>query len=307
MINQCHDNKNVENQKIDINKNINKDECNENNKKKNSEIKLLNNIEEIKNLVEENLNHHKSQIIFNDFNIKEFEKENYNEPRSRVMLWIQKSFPINQFESYNNNSKNKDNNKIAIINNEGINNKINNKQNNKTEKIPHYQLPIRHSVNEQNNNINKKKLDKIKITNRNKKEGKHRAISQSKNPLNYKNYYKTAKANTKEKYNIKKIMTKKHYKSSEHSNKNLNIKSKRQKENIHIEKSKSTMKSKSPKNTFLVFNTININLGDNQKDQKQVQTPNRHEIKDINSSLNEDYLRNNFFFDSIPSFLKNKK
>ena len=91
-------------------------------------------------------------------------------------------------------------------------------------------------------------------------------------------------------------MTKKHYKSSEHSNKNLNIKSKRQKENIHIEKSKSTMKSKSPKNTFLVFNTININLGDNQKDQKQVQTPNRHEIKDINSSLNEDYLRNNFFF-----------
>ena len=307
VINQCHDNKNVENQKIDINKNINKDECNENNKKKNSEIKLLNNIEEIKNLVEENLNHHKSQIIFNDFNIKEFEKENYNEPRSRVMLWIQKSFPINQFESYNNNSKNKDNNKIAIINNEGINNKINNKQNNKTEKIPHYQLPIRHSVNEQNNNINKKKLDKIKITNRNKKEGKHRAISQSKNPLNYKNYYKTAKANTKEKYNIKKIMTKKHYKSSEHSNKNLNIKSKRQKENIHIEKSKSTMKSKSPKNTFLVFNTININLGDNQKDQKQVQTPNRHEIKDINSSLNEDYLRNNFFFDSIPSFLKNKK
>ena len=102
-------------------------------------------------------------------------------------------------------------------------------------------------------------------------------------------------------------MNRKQYKSSENSNKNIKIKNKMSKERSLIEKSKSNTKSKGPKNTFLVFNTININLGNNQKDQKKVQTPNGHEIKDINSSLNENYLRKNFFFDSVSSFFKKKK
>ena len=99
-------------------------------------------------------------------------------------------------------------------------------------------------------------------------------------------------------------MNRKLYKSSERAKKNSSQKNKRSKQHMHIEKSKSSIKSKSPKNTFLVFNTININIGDNQKAQKQAQTPNNHEKKNINSSLKDTFLGNNFFLDSISSFLK---
>ena len=298
MLSQYNDTKREEKQKIENNNNIN-NESNEKNMKKNNDNKLLNNIEEVKNLVKENINKPKNQNILNDFNIKEFEKGNYNEPRSKIMFWIQKSLPINLFENNNNNFNNlKKDDKIVIIKHKDINEKINS-QNNKVEKIPHYQLPLRHSVNEKNNSINKKRLEIINIINKNKREGKNKTNRQSKiiNSSNQKNNYKTTKQDTKEKYNIKKLMNRKLYKSSERAKKRI-------KQHMQIEKSKSSLKSKSPKNTFLVFNTININIGDNQKSQKQAQTPNNHEKKNINSSLKDNFLGNNFFLDSISSLLR---
>ena len=162
VLNHYNDIKNEENQKIENNKNIN-NEYSGSTAKQNSEIKILNKDNEIKNLLVENLNKKNNNHNHNldDFNIKEFEKENYNEPRSKVMLWIQKSLPINQYES-NNINQNNNNDKIIQINHKEINDKINNK-NDKTEEIPHYQLPIRNSVNEQNKTINRKRLEIIKL------------------------------------------------------------------------------------------------------------------------------------------------
>ena len=311
VLNHYNDIKNEENQKIENNKNIN-NEYSGSTAKQNSEIKILNKDNEIKNLLVENLNKKNNNHNHNldDFNIKEFEKENYNEPRSKVMLWIQKSLPINQYES-NNINQNNNNDKIIQINHKEINDKINNK-NNKTEEIPYYQLPIRNSVNEQNKTINRKRLEIIKLINNNKNLDKIRAVSQSKiiNSLNQKNNYKTTKIDTKEKCNIKKIINKKQYKSPGHSKKNLNTKNKNYSKSNRVIKSSSSMKSlkpNSPKNTFLVFNTININLGNHHKEQKLTQTPNSQIMRNINSSLKEACIRNNFIFDSLPSFLKKEK
>ena len=311
VLNHYNDIKKEENQIIENNKNIN-NEYSGSTAKQNSEIKILNKDNEIKNLLVENLNkkNNNNKHNLDDFNIKEFEKENYNEPRSKVMLWIQKSLPINQYE-INNINQNNNNDKIIQINHKEINDKINNK-NNKTEEIPHYQLPIRNSVNEQNKTINRKRLEIIKLINNNKKVEKIRAVSQSKiiNSLNQKNNYKTTKIDSKEKYNIKKIINKKQYKSPGHSKKNLNTKNKSYFKSNRVIKSSSSMKSlkpQSPKNTFLVFNTININLGNNHKEQKLTQTPNSQIMRNINSSLKEACFRNNFIFDSLPSFLKKEK
>ena len=76
-------------------------------------------------------NSHESKIltnskITNDFNIKRFENDNYNEPRSKVMLWIQKSHPINQQEN-NTTNNNKDGNKDANKDNNSFNNMMNKK------------------------------------------------------------------------------------------------------------------------------------------------------------------------------------
>ena len=128
--------------------------------------------------------------------------------------------------------------------------------------------------------------------------------------MNQKNNYKTTKIDSKEKYNIKKIINKKQYKSPGHSKKNLNTKNKSYSKSNRVIKSSSSMKSlkpQSPKNTFLVFNTININLGNNHKEQKLTQTPNSQIMRNINSSLKEACFRNNFIFDSLPSFLKKEK
>jgi uncharacterized protein YlbG (UPF0298 family) len=53
-----------------------------------------------------------------------------------------------------------------------------------------------------------------------------------------------------------------------------------------------TNKSKSPKNTFLVFNTININLG-HSNNQKRNRTPKIQVMKNVN------YLNNEFFLEPV--------
>ena len=85
----------------------------------NQEKNNSNHNSEKKNINKENKdqNNFNNILIPNDFNIKEFEKENYNEPRSKVMLWIQRSHPINQSDIKNNKWNTMDSNdKVNIIN-----------------------------------------------------------------------------------------------------------------------------------------------------------------------------------------------
>ena len=271
----------------------------------NSEIKIINN-------ENKNLNNLNNNLISNDFNIKSFEKDNYNEPRSKVMLWIQRSHPINQYENKNNkfNSDEK-NEKINKENNDKINININNK---KKETINN-QKPETNLVNNKNKMINNKKLEINKLVRKSKNNSKNksRATSQKKelNSSNRTKNYKSLIMNTNVKYKQKKVnTTKRQFKSSGNSKRNFFPKNKSSSQSVLIEKPISlpkTLKSKTPKNTFLVFNTININLGNAQKDQKNLKTPKAQVIRNINSSLKNAYLRNDFIFESMPYLAKKEK
>ena len=137
----------------------------------------MSNAGEIKNIINENkkLINHKSLFISNDFNIKEFEKEAYNEPRSKVMLWIQKSHPINQTNKWNTIDKNENITKI----NKDINDKNNISQNIQKKEINNFQSPIRYSVNELNKNI-KKKLNIEQMIQKSNNKNERRVLSQNK-------------------------------------------------------------------------------------------------------------------------------
>ena len=117
--------------------------------------------------------------------------------------------------------------------------------------------------------------------------------------------------NTNVKIKPKKVNnTKRQFKSSGNSKRNFFQNNKSSSQSVHIEKPLSlpkALKSKTPKNTFLVFNTININLGNGQKDQKNLKTPKAQVIRNINSSLKNAYLRNDFIFESMPYFGKKEK
>ena len=117
--------------------------------------------------------------------------------------------------------------------------------------------------------------------------------------------------NTNVKIKPKKLNnTKRQFKSSGNSKRNFLQKNKSSSQSVHIEKPASlqkALKSKTPKNTFLVFNTININLGNGQKEQKNLKTPKAQVIRNINSSLKNAYLRNDFIFESMPYFGKKEK
>ena len=298
-----------EKKNVEINKNL-KNESNEKNIKQsnenvkkninyNSEIKIINN-------ENKNLNNLNNNLISNDFNIKSFEKDNYNEPRSKVMLWIQRSHPINQYECKNNKCNSVDkNDKIEKINKEIIDKIYINKINEKGET---------NSVNNKNKRINNKKLvNKLERTSKNNSKNKNRAISQKKelNTSKRTKIYKSLIMNTNVKIKPKKVNnTKRQFKSSGNSKRNFFQNNKSSSQSVHIEKPLSlpkALKSKTPKNTFLVFNTININLGNGQKDQKNLKTPKAQVIRNINSSLKNAYLRNDFIFESMPYFGKKEK
>ena len=240
-----------------------KDEINEKNKKTNESNKLNN------------------LVFSNDFNLIEFSKDNYNEPRSKVMLWIQRSHPINQYE--NNNNENNTNDKI-------IKDRINRNQSHNKEEVSNFK---------KTDKIIQRKLDINKI------------IRTSKNNNNKKyKYYKSLIMDTNGKYRTKKIINKRQLKSSSNSKRNFHQKNKNSSNSVHIEKSTlftKSINSKTPKNTFLVFNTININLGNNQKEQKRIKTPKAQVIRNINSSLKDAYLKNDFIFGSFPYFTKKEE
>ena len=279
------------------------------NMKINSDKKKMNDIGEIKNIINENkkIFNHKSLLISNDFNIKEFEKETYNEPRSKVMLWIQKSHPINQSNKWNTIDKNQNITKI----NKDINDKNNTNKNNQKEEINNFQSPMRHSVNESNKKI-KRKLNIEQIVQKSNNKNKRRVLSQNRllNSLNRDNNYRTTKINKNDKNKEKKIINKKKYTSSGSTKRIFYPKNNSSSQSVHFEKSTLVTKSvnsKSPKNTFLVFNTININLGNEQKTQSKINTPKAQAIRNIGSSLKNAYLKGDFIFGSMPYFHKKEK
>ena len=115
------------------------------------------------------------------------------------------------------------------------------------------------------------------------------------------------KIDTNYKYKTKKNIVKKKCKSSNVSKRNFFAKNNNISQTQHYNKSNiinNSIKSKSPKNTFLVFNTININLGDNQNNQKKLKTPKVQVIRNIDSSIKDTYIKNQFFIESMPYFTK---
>ena len=275
----------------------------------NQEKNNSNHNSEKKNINKENKNQNNFNniLIPNDFNIKEFEKENYNEPRSKVMLWIQRSHPINQSDIKNNKWNTMDSNDKVNIINKNINEKNNINKSNINDKKIFNQSPRNNLINDKNKNNKRKKLDINQIIKKSN-NSKNRSLSQKKIKSFYKtNYYKSLIMDTNSIYKSKKIINKKQFKSTGNSKRNNYSKNKNTSQSVYFDKTTmdvKSLKSKSPKNTFLVFNTININLGESQKNTKRLKTPKAQVIRNINSSLKDAYLKNDFIFESMPFFSK---
>ena len=275
----------------------------------NQEKNNSNHNSEKKNINKENKdqNNFNNILIPNDFNIKEFEKENYNEPRSKVMLWIQRSHPINQSDIKNNKWNTMDSNDKVNIINKNINEKNNINKSNINDKNIFNQSPRSNLINDKNKNNKRKKLDINQIIKKSN-NSKNRSLSQKKIKSFYKtNYYKSLIMDTNSIYKSKKIINKKQFKSTGNSKRNNYSKNKNTSQSVYFDKTTmdvKSLKSKSPKNTFLVFNTININLGESQKNTKRLKTPKAQVIRNINSSLKDAYLKNDFIFESMPFFSK---
>ena len=275
----------------------------------NQEKNNSNHNSEKKNINKENKNQNNFNniLIPNDFNIKEFEKENYNEPRSKVMLWIQRSHPINQSDIKNNKWNTMDSNDKVNIINKNINEKNNINKSNINDKNIFNQSPRSNLINDKNKNNKRKKLDINQIIKKSN-NSKNRSLSQKKIKSFYKtNYYKSLIMDTNSIYKSKKIINKKQFKSTGNSKRNNYSKNKNTSQSVYFDKTTmdvKSLKSKSPKNTFLVFNTININLGESQKNTKRLKTPKAQVIRNINSSLKDAYLKNDFIFESMPFFSK---
>ena len=276
----------------------------------NQEKNNSNHNSEKKNINKENKNQNNFNniLIPNDFNIKEFEKENYNEPRSKVMLWIQRSHPINQSDIKNNKWNTMDSNDKVNIINKNINEKNNINKSNINDKKIFNQSPRNNLINDKNKNNKRKKLDINQIIKKSN-SSKNRSLSQKKKIKSFykTNYYKSLIMDTNSIYKSKKIINKKQFKSSGNSKRNNYSKNKNTSQSVYFDKTTmdvKSLKSKSPKNTFLVFNTININLGESQKNTKRLKTSKAQVIRNINSSLKDAYLKKDFIFESMPFFSK---
>jgi len=153
--------------------------------------------------------------------------------------------------------------------------------------------------NDENNKICENKIDN-NIINNNINNIKINELIHESDIANKKNY-KTITIDINNKYKPKKMLKKKHYKSLNNTKRN-NFTKNNSCTNIYFDKQNlinKTTKSKSPKNTFLVFNTININLGNESKNFKRNRTPKIQVMKNINSSLNNIYLSNDILYEPL--------
>ena len=153
--------------------------------------------------------------------------------------------------------------------------------------------------NDENNKICENKIDN-NIINNNINNIKINELIHESDITNKKNY-KTITIDINNKYKPKKMLKKKYYKSLNNTKRN-NFTKNNSCTNIYFDKQNlinKTAKSKSPKNTFLVFNTININLGNESKNFKRNRTPKIQVMKNINSSLNNIYLSNDILYEPL--------
>ena len=309
------------------------------NKDNNKKLDLKNNLQEqnSKKLETKNISiiekiNDNNEIGLKNTNFKNIENHSYSNkneelddeiikiPQSKIMLWIQNSLPFNE----NNNKKYStiDNNiyninrkaKNIITNNEMIDyDKIkkvekevfNKEEMNKIDKngIDKEYFEIENNKKNKNTINNKisetNKMEKNIIDNIPKIENLNESLHESDN--NNKKNYKTITIDTNNKYKTKKVLRKKYYKSTNNT-KIRNLPKNNSCSNIDFYKNNlitNAIKSKSPKNTFLVFNTININLGNTSKNFKRNRTPKIQVIKNINSSLKNIYLSNEFLFEPV--------
>ena len=149
------------------------------------------------------------------------------------------------------------------------------------------------------------KLSQINVIGKNifddKKHKNLEIISNESYSMN-KKYYKTITLYKNNKYKTKKILNKKYYKSTNNTKRRYLAKNNNSCSNIDFYKPNlitKAIKSKSPKNTFLVFNTININIGNTNKSFKRNKTPRIQVMKNISSSLKNIYLNNELLFESV--------
>ena len=290
-----------------------KEILNDNNKKP----KLIENKDKktIDNKIEDKIYTKKNSDINNNGNENnEFEEKNDNpkRPKSRIMFWIQQSLPIN----------NNENKKYSTIDENNIHKNINrnDKTNNKSMSNPEKNKTENENQKANEEPIKEKKVENSKIAAKKIEEKVEENIIEKKNNTkdefittkeinevpnestnSNKNNYKTIIIDSNNKCKSNKVIKNKLYKSSnkvKKSNFAKNISC----PNIYYDKPNITtkeIKTKTPKNTFVVFNTININLGNTGKNYKRNRTPKIQVMKNINSSLKKIYLSNDFYFESM--------
>ena len=194
------------------------------------------------------------------------------------MLWIHKSMP---FYSSVNQTK-----KFSTVDNNLINNSYKKSINNSIEENNN---SVNIKINEIKKNININENDKIDLNNISNIKRQNKLTSDS---YNNKKAIKTVSVDNNNKKS-KNIIKQKHYKSL--NNTKRRFPKNNSSSSIYFNKQNlinKAIKSKSPKNTFLVFNTININLG-HSNSQKRNRTPKIQVMKNVN------YLNNEFFLEPI--------
>ena len=305
---------------------IEKAENIDNKNKKEIINKEVNNEIDRSKLNEDSINNANDQSKENNQN--NFESNDKNDiigPRSKIMCWIKNSLPIsdnmadgkfntiddNNISNNNNNVNNNNNNMNEngnIVNNINILYKSENiKSENEKEENNKKEINTIININDNNDeyykmeNEKNKNYDKDSIYNNINSSRNINELIQESHIFNKKNY-KTITIDTNNKFKTKKVLKKKYYKSLNNTNKKFLLPKNSSCPNIYFDKhnliSKS-IKSKSPKNTFLVFNTININLGNTSKNYKRNRTPKIQVMKKINSSFKNIYLSNDILFEPI--------
>ena len=253
------------------------------NNSKNKKINKKENADKNKKVLNDKI---KIQIYKNEVNLEENNKEenikekNIKDGNNKDEI-IKDKYIKDEYnkDEYNKDEYNKDEyNKEEFNKNENNTNDDNNDENNKI------------CENKIDNNIINNNINNIKI---------NELIHES--DITNKKNYKTITIDINNKYKPKKMLKKKYYKSLNNTKRN-NFTKNNSCTNIYFDKQNlinKTAKSKSPKNTFLVFNTININLGNESKNFKRNRTPKIQVMKNINSSLNNIYLSNDILYEPL--------
>ena len=261
------------------NNNIQENENNVINKESNNDNK--NEINEITNNIDDNNKIGDSENLNIIKKETDLEDDNPIQTRSKIMFWIHKSMP---FYSSVNQTK-----KFSTVDNNLINNSYKKSTDNPIEENNNSEYIKINEIKKNINNNEKDKKDKIDLNNISNIKGQNKLTSDS---YNNKKAIKTVSIDTNNKKS-KNIIKQKHYKSL--NNTKRRFPKNNSSSSIYFNKQNlinKAIKSKSPKNTFLVFNTININLG-HSNNQKRNRTPKIQVMKNVN------YLNNEFFLEPM--------